>query len=332
MATVNTIEIINISATSLTYKSYDNLGVESSISVLNTPITITTSNETSGDPSTTPWTSIAGISFSGISTPALLKNSTGTNNVRYITQSNIGSSSGTNVPIGNSISLSVNMYIGYDNSTVLPPPPVTQYKYFFKVVQLCIPNFTLIPTTNGLIKAEDLKRGDIVMTNDGPNPLVKTIKTINHGKSEYVKIPKNIFSKDLPSDNVYITSPHSFSLGVYKNADLHNGEHQTELDDLVHLHIQANEFLKHEGIKLVKLDTPSYYNLVFDNHQYFNVYNMKIMSHHPNGNPIIIDKKLEINNMTNKKCIPVFSTWEEFLNKKPKEQSLENYFIEKLKF
>lgn len=209
----------------------------------------------------------------------------------------------------------------------------SNYYWFAKIVQMCFPNFTNIKTKNGIKKIEEIERNDLVLTQTGYKPVVKNIKTLTPNGYKFVKFSRNCLKEGFPFEDVYITKDHSFSLGKFKNEDLHNGIKQNNLDDYVYLHISAYEFINRiDGITEVKLDIPSYHNLVFDDHQVLNLGGLGAMSHHPNGNPHKINKDEYIQKINDKDCKPIIRDWNQLIEGKKFSENLGEYIFNKIKF
>ena len=152
----------------------------------------------------------------------------------------------------------------------------------------CFYGFVKVMTKDGEKEIKDLKRGDLVLTNDGYKPLAKLSVTKNPTNLELklaqkttskwmLKIPKHAFGDNLPSQDVYTTLTHPLSLGkVSEDGD----------DDFEFTHLFASELLKadlgcvEENIQEEKC----VYNLIFDKHYEVSVGGLRFLSHHPNHN------------------------------------------------
>ena len=152
----------------------------------------------------------------------------------------------------------------------------------------CFYGFVKVMTKDGEKEIKDLKRGDLVLTNDGYKPLAKLSVTKNPTNLELklaqkttskwmLKIPKHAFGDSLPSQDVYTTRTHPLSLGkVSEDGD----------DDFEFTHLFARELLKvdlgcvEENIQEEKC----VYNLIFDKHYEVSVGGLRFLSHHPNHN------------------------------------------------
>ena len=150
---------------------------------------------------------------------------------------------------------------------------------------ICFYGFVNIMTDCGLKQIKDLKRGDMILTNDGYQPLAELDVGFNPSddllmsklKSTdfMVKIPKDFFAETVPSEDVYVTKTHPLSVKI-TSAD--------DDKDFEFLHLFVKELMQlGDGIEYVRKDSETkLYNLIFDNHYEINVGNMKFLSHHPN--------------------------------------------------
>jgi len=138
-------------------------------------------------------------------------------------------------------------------------------------------------TDQGTKPIKDLKRGDLILTNDGYQPLSKLDIGDNYSddiiaksigsKDFMVKIPKDFFAENVPSEDVFVTKTHPLSVTLLSDKDD---------TDFEFLHLFVEELVQ-LGIEFVRLDKEKHlYNLIFDNHYEINVGNMKFLSHHPN--------------------------------------------------
>ena len=150
----------------------------------------------------------------------------------------------------------------------------------------CFYGFANVMTKDGLKQIKDLKRGDLILTNDGYQPLAKLDTGFNPSDEHLVKllnttnfmvkIPKDFFTKNVPSEDVYTTSTHPISVRIISDKND---------KDFEFLHLFARELVKLNGnVEYVRLNEKYLYNLIFDNHYEINVGNMKFLSHHPNHN------------------------------------------------
>ena len=126
-------------------------------------------------------------------------------------------------------------------------------------------------------KIKDLKRGDLILTNDGYQPLAQLDVGFNPSDDLMVKIPKDFLAENVPSEDVYVTKTHPLSVKV---RSAKNDK------DFEFLHLFVKELMHlGDGIEYVKKDEEkNLYNLIFDNHYEISVGNMKFLSHHPNHN------------------------------------------------
>lgn len=158
---------------------------------------------------------------------------------------------------------------------------------FLGNVVICFYGFVNIITDQGLKQIKDLKRGDMILTNDGFQPLAeldvgfnpsdKLLMTKKKSTDFMVKIPKDFFIENVPSEDVYVTKTHPLSVKI------------TSLDDdkdFEFLHLFVRELMQlGDGIEYVRKESETkLYNLIFDNHYEISVGNMKFLSHHPNHN------------------------------------------------
>jgi len=175
-------------------------------------------------------------------------------------------------------------YIWNASALTAGAPPTTEYQYFplgcngqFN----CFYGFVNIMTKSGLKQIQDLKRGDLVRTNDGfqplaklevgPNPtqelLLKHLKTTEF----MLKIPSDFFLPGVPNEDVYVTKGHPVSVKVLRQGDF----------EFLHLYMSELVSL---GLEYVQLEEKYVYNLIFDKHYELNVGGIKFLSHHPNHN------------------------------------------------
>lgn len=157
----------------------------------------------------------------------------------------------------------------------------------------CFYGFVNVMTKEGLKQIKDLKRGDLILTNDGYQPLAKLDTGFNHSDERLnqllnttnfmVKIPKDFLAKNVPSEDVYVTDTHPLSVRV--TSDKND-------KDFEFLHLFVRELMKLNGnIEYVRLNEKYLYNLIFDKHYEINVGGMKFLSHHPNhfnGNVLLL--------------------------------------------
>ena len=152
----------------------------------------------------------------------------------------------------------------------------------------CFYGFVKVMTKDGEKEIKDLKRGDLVLTNDGYKPLTKLSVTKNPTNLELklaqkttskwmLKIPKHALGHNLPSQDIYTTRTHPISLGkVSEDGD----------DDFEFTHLFARELLKADlGCVEENIQEEKYvYNLIFDKHYEVSVGGLRFLSHHPNHN------------------------------------------------
>ena len=152
----------------------------------------------------------------------------------------------------------------------------------------CFYGFVKVMTKDGEKEIKDLKRGDLVLTNDGYKPLTKLSVTKNPTNLELklaqkttskwmLKIPKHALGHNLPSQDIYTTRTHPISLGkVSEDGD----------DDFEFTHLFAKELLKVDlGCVVENIQKEKYvYNLIFDKHYEVSVGGLRFLSHHPNHN------------------------------------------------
>ena len=110
----------------------------------------------------------------------------------------------------------------------------------------CYHSSTNILTDNGYINITKLMRGDLIKTLNGYKPLSKLIKNINV-KNNFIKFKKNSIGKDIPNQDLMITSGHP----VYFNDEYYLPEN----------------FLELKGVDEVCENSNNVYHLVFDTHE-----------------------------------------------------------------
>lgn len=141
----------------------------------------------------------------------------------------------------------------------------------------CFYGFVQIMTQMGEKMIKDLKRGDLIETNDGFQPLARLLKIPilkNHNK-DVIKIPKDYFKINTPNKDIYIMKTHPFSIGLKSEKDDKDYEYK---------HFFAHNLLELEGIESSIKNERFIYNLIFDKHYEINVGNLRPLSHHPNHN------------------------------------------------
>ena len=197
----------------------------------------------------------------------------------------------------------------------------------------CLASITKIPTIRNNIlqqvEIKDLVVGDIIKTTRGNFPLSHIMKSDTKGrKHTYVKIAKDSLGINLPSEDLYVTHEHSFSLGYYKNKFLNRNIHDEEQDDMVYLHITADELAdKVPGISRVDRTFDAAINLVFDEHVSIDIYGLDVMAHHPKGNPYILpqEKYQDQSKFNNKKQKPLFVKHATLEKLKPAHMSISEF-------
>ena len=150
---------------------------------------------------------------------------------------------------------------------------------------ICFYGFVNVQTDKGLKQIKDLKRGDMIFTNDGYQPLAELDVGFNPSnellKRKFkttdfmVKIPKDFLAENVPTEDVYVTKTHPLSVRI-----------TSDDKDFEYLHLFVEELMQlGDDIEYVRKDEETkLYNLIFDNHYEVNVGNMKFLSHHPNHN------------------------------------------------
>ena len=198
----------------------------------------------------------------------------------------------------------------------------------------CLASITKLPkVVNGNIEQveiKDLKVGDIVQTTRGNMPISDIMKTDTRGyvHDNYVKIEKGALGENLPLEDLYVTHEHSFSLGYYKNSMLNRNIYDNEQDDMVYLHITADQLAdKLPGITRVSKEFESAINLVFDEHTSINVYGLDVMMHHPKGNPYILpeEKYQDKSKFNSKVQKPLFAQYDMLVNAKPEHMEMNKF-------
>mgnify|MGYP001380563513 CR=1 FL=1 len=92
-----------------------------------------------------------------------------------------------------------------------------------------------------------------------------------------VKIPKDYFCENIPSEDIYTTHTHPLSVKILSDKDD---------SDFEYLHFFVKELMNlNDGVELCYIEKEDYiYNLVFDKHYELNIGGLKFLSHHPNHN------------------------------------------------
>ena len=135
---------------------------------------------------------------------------------------------------------------------------------------ICFRGDTQVKTSDGYKNIENLKRGDMVMTNAGAQPLAKLSKGL---PTSMIKIPKDLLSKNVPNRDVVVCPWHPLSVKILTGDD----------DEPEFLHMWAGELEIFDEVKKVDEGNAAY-NLIFDKHHEVDVGGMKFLSHHPNHN------------------------------------------------
>ena len=247
-----------------------------------------------------------GISISGSYTNVSIKNESGY--TVYTEEDSVGAiSNGSSEQTFNDVTIP---FILYDEEN----------EKKLNLISICFPPFTKVQTDKGLTEIGNLKRGALVKAQRGLIPLTKNLITHTPLGANYVKFPKDIFSKGFPEEDLLMTKAHAFSLGLKEGTEV------------VWLWLEACQFIGHFGIEEVHLETKTYHNLIFDEQEEFSAEGMKVFSHHPNGNPYILPKDEYLNKVNEKERKIEAVSYETFIKDKPEEQDLKEYIAERLKF
>ena len=134
---------------------------------------------------------------------------------------------------------------------------------------ICFRGDTQIKTSDGYKNIENLKRGDMVMTNAGAQPLAKLSKGL---PTSMIKIPKDLLAKNVPNRDVIVCPWHPLSVKILTSDDD---------DEPEFLHMLAGELEIFDEVKKVDEGNAAY-NLILDKHHEVDVGGMKFLSHHPN--------------------------------------------------
>ena len=137
--------------------------------------------------------------------------------------------------------------------------------------QICFRGDTQVKTSDGYKNIENLKRGDMLMTNAGHQPLAKLTKG---GPISMIKIPKDLLAKNVPNRDVVVCPWHPLSVKIVTGDDD---------DEPEFLHMRAGELEIFDEVKRVSKGDAGY-NLILDKHHEVDVGGMKFLSHHPNHN------------------------------------------------
>ena len=161
-------------------------------------------------------------------------------------------------------------------------------------------------------------------------PISDIMKTDTRGyvHDNYVKVEKGALGENFPSEDLYVTHEHSFSLGYYKNSLLNRNIHDKDQDDMVYLHITADQLAdKLPGITRVAKEFESAINLVFDEHTSINVYGLDVVTHHPKGNPYILpEEKYQDKSKFNSKIQkPLFANYDMLVHAKPEHMEMKDF-------
>jgi len=180
--------------------------------------------------------------------------------------------------------INTNSIINKNNSTFVDTSNSNYQLFVNAITPFCFYGFVKIITKDGLKEIKDLRRGDLVLTNDGYQPLSLLVYSPNFreykGKQQMVKIPKDFFTKNIPNEDIYTTDTHPLSVKVLS---------EKEDTDFEYLHLFVKELIwlnnDDKKIKYEYLEEEKYmYNLVFDKHYELNIGGIKMLSHHPNHN------------------------------------------------
>ena len=134
---------------------------------------------------------------------------------------------------------------------------------------ICFRGDTQVKTSDGYKNIENLKRGDMVMTNAGAQPLAKLSKGL---PTSMIKIPKDLLAKNVPNRDVIVCPWHPLSVKILTSDDD---------DEPEFLHMLAGELEIFDEVKKVDEGNAAY-NLILDKHHEVDVGGMKFLSHHPN--------------------------------------------------
>ena len=225
--------------------------------------------------------------------------------------------------------------ITYANNRAQNKDDTVQYKgdpSYTLSSPLCLASTTKIPKvvkgTIQYVEVKDLKDGDMIRTTRGDYPLSHIMHTTTVGPHTYVKVEQGSLGNNLPSQDLYITHEHSFSLGYYKNSVLNRNIHDSAQDDMVYLHITADQLAdKLPGITRVQKEFDSMFNLVFDEHVSLDIYGLEVMMHHPKGNPYTLpqEKYQDKTKFNNKVQKPLFAHYGMLENVKPNHMEMKDF-------
>ena len=139
---------------------------------------------------------------------------------------------------------------------------------------------TLIKTSDGLKEIQDLKRGDLLITENGQVPLTKLMVTHTKGHYDFVKFPAHCFALNCPEKDTYCTKPHPVGVNFKQ--------------------VPASEFVgKVRGVEIVTKECDNFYNIQFDTAEWMNIQGMMFTSHHPQHEilPLKYDEYLSKSNI-----------------------------------
>jgi hypothetical protein len=130
----------------------------------------------------------------------------------------------------------------------------------------CMTGDTLINTNEGLVEIQHLKRGDMILTNNGYQPLNMLVICDDHEPhptepelNRFIKFPKGCLGENIPSQDLYLTTYHPLVFGEKK--------------------VRAKDFVnKNLCIEYVYRKSKNY-NLHFKDIQYYQIYNVDMESH-----------------------------------------------------
>jgi len=195
---------------------------------------------------------------------------------------------------------------------------------------MCFPSDTLIDTYEGKKMIKDLVRGELILTKSGYKHLSKVIVSkVESNEYRYVKIPKNKFGS-VPEEDLYISEEHAFSLG-FKDFKADNKSRKL-IDPGTSYWLLARHFKNNfDDIESVVLEKP-YHNLIFDDEEEFSAYGMKVLSHHPKGNPLRIEEEDYFSKVNPYERKIKMVSWKQFLEDKHEDETVENFVERKLKF
>ena len=136
---------------------------------------------------------------------------------------------------------------------------------------ICFRGDTQVKTSEGYKNIESLKRGDLIMTNAGLQPLSKLHKS---KPIPMIKIPTGLLGENLPNRDVFVCKWHPLSVKILTD----DNDDEPEF-----LHMLAGELEIFDEVKKVSRGDAAY-NLIFDKHHEIDVGGLKFLSHHPNHN------------------------------------------------